>query len=183
MANIIQSSDFVGELFIANSAKPDVATDLNYFIEKYERSFLKQLFGEDFYTVFIDNITEERFIDLIAIPEFKNGIASYIYFYYIRNQVTQTVAMGNVKPESGNASIAWDGRKQVRAFNDMVKNVYEIIRYITKSGLYPEYVEPSWLVWRMQRYGLEWWTQDYYLYPVNFRRIPEIFNSINENNI
>jgi len=247
MANITQPTDFVGELFIANTAQPGVASDLQWFIAKYEPLFLTYLLGADVYALFIaglptgtvsagtfqivsglgtkfttyfkvgDSITigtethvvesiesdirliadepwvgsyvdaeyyrEKRWIDLLNLPQLKPAIAAYVYYYYIRNQVTQTVGMGNVKPESANASIAWDGRKQVKAFNDMVKSVYDTIRYITASGEYPEYVEPNWLIWRMQRYGLEWWTQDYYLYPVNFRRIPEIFNSINGNNI
>jgi len=183
MANIIQPTDFEAELFIANAAQPGVSGELNSFITKYERLFLRQLFGDTFYAVFIADITEQRFIDLIAIPEFKTGIASYIYYYYIRNQVTQTVGMGNVEPKSGNATVTNHGRKQTRAFNEMVKCVYEVIRYITTSGLFPEYVEPQWLRWRMQRDMLNWWIQDYYLYPIGFRNIPEIFNSITENNI
>lgn len=183
MANIISNTDFVGELFIANSAQSDVNSDLSIFITKYETKFLKQLFGSDFYPIFINNITDARFVALIALPEFKPAIASYIYYYYIRDQVTQTVGMGNVEPKSANATNTSNGRKQTRAFNEMVKNVYEIIKYITDSDLYPEYVIPNWLLWRMQKYALEWWTQDYYLYPINFRTIPEIFNSITEMNI
>ena len=126
---------------------------------------------------------EKRWIDLLNFAQLKPAIASYIYYYYIRNQVTQTVGMGNVEPKSANATTTSNGRKQTRAFNEMVKYVYDIIRYVTTSGLFPEYVEPQWLRWRMQQGMLNWWIQDYYLYPIGFRNIPEIFNSITENNI
>lgn len=181
MANIIQPSDFIGEIQIANVAQEDVAADLNVFITKYEPRFLKQLFGEDFYAVFIAGIAEQRFVDLIASEYFKPAIASYIYYWYIRDQVSQTVGVGNAEAKAANAKITNKGRKQVRAFNEMVSYVYKIIYYITSSGLYPEYIMPQWLLWRCSR--AYWWRDSYYYYPYNFRMVPEIYTSINENNI
>lgn len=183
MANIIQPIDFSGEIQIANVAQEDVAADLNVFITKYEKRFLRELFGQSFYDVFVANQTEQRFIDLIAIAEFKPAIASYVYYWYIRDQVTQTVGVGNVETKSANATLSSHGRKQTRAWNEMVKYVYEIIHYITSSNLFPEYVRPQWLQWRMQSYYSNWWYLSYYYYPLNFREVPEIFSSITENNI
>jgi len=278
---LVQPSDFVGEIQIANKDQEDVSADLNGFIAKYEPDFLKQLFGLAFYNVFIAGIalldetsyfdlsftnstgftidwqndipegqtetfaqlfgnspnpfvyfgtgnpftpggqpfeiygtanvtnsivfdfgapqsgyirfeasgivgeslpvsTGNRWTDLIANTPLINAEADFIYYWYIRDQVTQTVGIGNVKTVGQNAVNvgAMSGRKLIRAWNEMVKYVYEIIRYIMdNSDIYPEYVAPNWLVWRMN--APYWWMQDFYLYPFGFNayRIPDIFNS------
>lgn len=180
MASIINTSDFIGELTIANINQNYVSSALQVFIDKYERKYLKQLFGDVFYSVFVSGQSEQRFTDLIALPEFKEAIASYVYFYWIRDQVSQTVGVGNVKTENANSTLTGAGRKQVRAFNEMVCSGYQIIHYITTSGLFPEYIQPQWLNWRMSLHG--WWASDYYYYDYLWN-VPEIFCSINENNI
>lgn len=283
---LVQPSDFVGEIQIANKTEEDVSADLAYFMAKYEPVFLKQLFGLAFYNIFIAGIalpeetsyfdltftnesgltidwqndipegqtatfaqlfgnspnpfvyfsglggsftpggqpfiiygtsdvtnsivfdfglplsgyirfesagivgeglpvsTGNRWTDLVANTPLIQADADYIYYHYIRDQVTQTVGVGNVITAAQNAVRSSSGGKMSRAWNEMVKYCYEVIKYLSDNAdAYPEYIMPNWLVWRM----LEpyWWAQDYYLYPYGFNayRIPDVFITINDYNI
>jgi hypothetical protein len=185
---IVQPSDFVGEIQIANKTQSDVSADLAYFITKYQAKFLKELLGYSFFAIFDAGMNADpqdaRFVTLAA--QLKPACANYIFYWYIRDQVTQTVGIGNVQTKGANSVTTDGGKKLSRSWNEMVKWVYEVIKYITdNSTIYPEYTEPNWLIWRMAQYQFDWWVQDYYLYPIGFNayRIPDIFNSINDLNI
>lgn len=184
---IVQNSDFTGDNQVVNKFDADVSVLLTQTIVKCEPEFLLQLFGNDFYAVFEAARTadpvDQRWTDLIALPEFKAAIVDYVYFYWIRKNARTQMAAGNSSMQSAN-SVTIDSRfTQSECWNEMVKYVYKIIKYITDSGLYPEYSEPQWLIWRMNDYN--WWLQDYYLYPRMFNAycIPDIFNTITFSNI
>lgn len=181
---IVQPSDFIGEIQIANKTQSDVSADLAYFIAKYQAKFLKELLGESFFALFDTGMNadpqEARFVTLAQ--QLTSACADYIFYYYQRDQVTQTVGVGNVQTKAANAVVTSGGKKLSRAWNEMVGYVYGVIKFITDNpDIYPEYILPNWLRWRMcDRF---WWEQDYYLYPFGFGRVPDIFNSINDFNI
>jgi len=179
---IVQQSDFVGEIQIANKSQDDVSADLAYFITKYQPIVLKQLFGDSFFALFDTGMNAEpqeaRFVSLVANTPIQAVCDNFTYYWYIRDQITQTVGVGNVQTKAANATVTTGGRKLIRAWNEMVKNVYEVIRYLMdNSTTYPEYVAPNWLIWRMS--APYWWMQDFFLYPFGFNayRIADIFNS------
>lgn len=184
---IVQVSDFTGDNQVVNKFDADVYALLNQTIDKREPEFLKMLFGCDFYNVFEAGINadpvDQRWPDLIAQTDLKPAIVDFVYFYWIRKNARTLMAAGNSQMQSANAITIDSKFTQSETWNEMVKYVYKIIKFITASGNYPEYVEPQWLIWRMQDYN--WWLQDYYLYPRRFNPycIPEIFNSINSLNL
>lgn len=182
MANIIGVQDFVGELNIPNISQPEVANPLNVFTQKYEPRFLIQLFGMDFYDVFLAGGTQERFVSLVGLLEFKRAIAGYVYYWFTRNKVTLLTDIGEAKTEAANAVRSQAGYKQEKSFNDMVLDVYLISKYIyDRPSVYPEYVAPQWLVWRFNQ--PQWWLDTVFYYSNRWRNVPEIFTSINSLNL
>lgn len=180
MPTITQPNDFLaGEIQIANIALN--TADIQWFIDKYEPIFLKDIMFTDLYAAYIASPADARFTDLINSPGFKDAIRGYVYFYYQRNLVSQTVGVGESKSKAVNAVASSSVNKQSKAFNDMVKYVYQIVKFITDSDAYPEYVQPQWLIWRIQQWQYDWWIQDRYWYPMAFynrMKIPDIYNSI-----
>jgi hypothetical protein len=180
MPTIVQPTDFLaGEIQIANINLS--AADIQWFIDKYEPILLRDVMFSDLYAAYIASPTDARFVDLLASPGFKDAIRGYVYFYYQRNLASQTVGVGESKSKSVNATPTTSVYKTDKAFNDMVKYVYGITKYINDNAdVYPEYVQPQWLIWRIQRWQWDWWMLSSYYYPVMFNRlrIPEIFSTI-----
>lgn len=170
---IITSTVFIGEISIANRDQPAVQSAIAIFIAKYEPKFLKQLMGETMYADYLLGIAEdpipEKWVTLQNLC--KPALASYVYYWYIRDQVSQTVGMGQVKPAGENGTIVTPMYKMVRAWNEMVDEVHEIAKYIHAHpddyGTYYTY----WNYWG-------WWGNTYCC-----RYRPEIFYPINTMNI
>lgn len=189
--SIVASSDFQGELQIANKSQEDVSADLTWFITNYEPEYLKNLLGTEFATLFIAGLAadpvEQRWTDLVT-PELKRAIASYVFYWYIRDQDTQTVGVGQAKSNAVNATVVSAGAKLVKAWFKMVCLGFEIVRGLVDNDTYPEFVTPYW--WSLLY--AEWfgWNWDYqffsspWFYAFYSRvRIPDIFIPINTMNI
>lgn len=57
-------------------------------------------------------------------------IANYVYYWYQRNNHTQTATTGEVKPQNENAVIANPSLKLVKAWNDMSAWICELVDYL-----------------------------------------------------
>lgn len=141
---------FTGEIALpqlVSSAAPamDVASmatqivgenTLEWFIAKYEPEFLKHLLGNALYKAFIEGMAEPEplqiWIDLrdqiyTTSGNFKfSPAANYVYFFAMRQAVSETAMSGEVrhKPDfAGNISPA---RKMASAWNDMIDGVNRI---------------------------------------------------------
>lgn len=64
----------------------------------------------------------------------KSPIANYIYYWYIRNNHSQTATMGEVKTKNENADNYSPATKMVRAWNEMSKWICELIEYLNASS-------------------------------------------------
>jgi hypothetical protein len=77
-------------------------------------------------------------------------IANYVYYWYQRNNHTQTATTGEVKPQNENAVIANPSLKLVKAWNDMSKWICELVDYLNANkDNYTEWANQD--VWCMHR--------------------------------
>lgn len=144
---LIDASYFIGGINLPNISQPAVLENLDVFINKYEKKFLKLLLGDALYDLFIAGIAEDPIAEiwtdlkslLVNSQDKESPIANYVYYYYTRDRATQTVGMGEVKPSGENGSIASPVTKQVRAWNEMV----DFVRgFELDMEIYPEWVKP-----------------------------------------
>lgn len=151
---LIDASYFIGQITIAQVETPPVSENLQLFIEKYEPEILRKLLGKDFYRAFVNGLQaptpEQRWIDLRNGVEdewmgFTNDlkqsiIANYVYYWYTRDQASQTVGMGESLPKAENAERFSFANKQVRAWNEMVDWIHELYHFLREhQAEYPEF--------------------------------------------
>lgn len=80
----------------------------------------------------------------------QSPIANYVYYWFIRNNHSQTATMGEVKSQNENAVNHSPALKMTRAWNEMSAWVCELRDYLdAKNTDYPEWEEQD--VWRMLR--------------------------------
>ncbi len=60
----------------------------------------------------------------------KSLIANYVYYWYIRNNHTQTATTGEVKSQNENTVIANPALKLVKAWNEMSDWIWELVCYL-----------------------------------------------------
>jgi hypothetical protein len=87
----------------------------------------------------------------------KSLIANYIYYWYQRNNHTQTTTTGEVKPANENSTVASPAIKMVRAWNEMSDWIWELVNYLNSKK--DDYTE--------------WANQDVYCMLRKFKRINE----------
>lgn len=151
---LIDATYFIGELNIANRDQASVQSAITHFIGKYEDKYLYELMGKTLYEAYLAGIVE------VPIPtkwtnlqdKIRNNtskvspIASYVYWWYMRNQASQTVGMGQAKPAAENAVIVSNIDKMVRSWNEMVDQTNVIAKFINDNKTdYPDYpYTPYW---------------------------------------
>lgn len=157
--SLIDKTYFVGELDIANTNNANVEARLQWFIDKYEPEFLRLLLGADLYTSYVAGITvvdpdpvPAEWLALQNFEGFKKAIACYVYFHYMRDQFTQTVGLGEVKPTAENATRDDSSFKMARAINEVVRWVKDntLVEFINANvSDYPGWVMPeSYTYWQ-----------------------------------
>lgn len=148
---IIAYTYFVGELFIPNlsgSGTVDEANqdDLDIFITKYENDYLLKVFGEDMsadVTAAAAAAAEEGYKgsnwdDLLKLLYNSNTLvsplANFIYFYFMRNRITETTGAGEMSLNAENAIRKSNTWKLTRAWNEMVDLTDDIFDYLTENA-------------------------------------------------
>lgn len=128
---LIDESFFIGEIVVAQTDQVEVSENLQVFIKKYQREFLTLLLGQTVYDQFIAELIKpdadiaQKWKDLYNKLIFVDGlykgspIANYVYYFYMRNNVTQTTGIGEGKGKAENATIGINNDKMVRAWNEM----------------------------------------------------------------
>jgi hypothetical protein len=77
-------------------------------------------------------------------------IANYVYYWYIRNNYTQTATTGEVKPQNENAVIANPSLKMVLSWNEMSHWICELVDYLNaRKDDYTDWAKQD--VWCMLR--------------------------------
>lgn len=168
--SLIDETYFIGELSIPNVSNVAIAERLQFFIDKYEKQFLQELFGYELWKLLDIQITQEeenspatplpRLSDLINGVEYtdnggrlrmwdglissgpKSPIANFVYWQWIKDQATQTTGLGEAATQAQNAVLVSPAVKMVSAWNDMSKQVVSLWHFLNSSHEeYPEWVQ------------------------------------------
>lgn len=106
---------------------------LESFINKYEKSFLNELLGNELSNEFIKALKGELSgkwgelkSRLVDEQNHESPIANYVYYWYMRNSVSTTTGVGEVETMSDNSMRVTPSLKMARAWNEMVDNVLDI---------------------------------------------------------
>lgn len=194
MANIVSAQDFKGMIMLPQinaiintgvaSVNP-VLDSLTEFIIEKEPEVLTKLLGFEMYNAMINalNIPDpaERWINLRdGVAYTVNGISyvclgvkpiilRYVYYWWLRQEATQTTGVGEAINKTENAQRTSPAQKQTTAWNDMVKLCKSTYHYLYANlSLYPEF--------HVQSYDV---SDCYYLgYTYRWRR-NELFTPIN----
>jgi hypothetical protein len=164
---IVNTSFFYGNLYIAQITEASVQALVNDYINRYEPQFLQSLMGYGLYKKFIDNPTDPIYVDIINGKEYTNTlgrlakweglklvvvapvnpapgkyrgpIANYIWYNYIKDNNTQTTALGEKAVENGEVLVS-PYRKMVKVWNEMVKYNESLVHFLeANKTLYPDF--------------------------------------------
>ena len=131
--SLVNVSDFIGRYTIAQTEQPNVAAVVQQYIDRYETEYLKKVLGVTMYINYKAGITAsnpiytalrdgDNYTDYYGETMFYEGlkqpILNYIYFHYLRDNVTFTTGSGEKEIQKGHAVSSIE--KQVRAWNEMV---------------------------------------------------------------
>lgn len=160
---LIDTSYFFGDLNIGQ--KSEVAGSLSEFILEYEDRLLNDLFGYAFKKVYDTGIgaSTEKYVAIRDGKEYtnrsgqlakwrglkytigtvkKSPIANYVYWHWMQNEASSTTGTGEVKLNAQNATSVSPAGKMVRAWNEMVQMVYELIEFLlSNENDYPEFID------------------------------------------
>lgn len=154
MATLIDKTYFHTELFISNITESSEveqarAAELQRFIDKYEPIYMNNVLGETLYSEFLAGLAlnpipakwtalKALFVDTSKL---LSPIASYVYFYYMRNHATETTAAGEVTSVTENGEVVGANYKMVRAYNEASESA-DLIKEWLRSNIatYPTFV-------------------------------------------
>lgn len=189
--SIITKSDFKTDIKIANKSDAAVNEDLTNFITEREPEFLGMLFGSDFATLFYNGIVppvtdpvtpqDPRMVALLT-PRLRKAIATYIWYYYQRDQFEQVVGLGTVKTNPQNALLSSPRDKMLKTWFDMMKTCWQVQKFLKDDDgeIYPEWVVPNWFnifcqSWVTWSWGWDIFDSSFFYGFYGFYRIPDIF--------
>ncbi|HEX7906235.1 MAG TPA: hypothetical protein VF487_20315 [Chitinophagaceae bacterium] len=160
MPNLIDHTFFIGSINIANTNQQSVQGQLTALINKYEKELLTDLLGHLTYKDLSANaIPIERWDRLKAgVAEYEDAygyktswmglapaskqslIANYVYYWYQRTQATQTTGVGESITKAENAVRESPMVKMASAYNEMVKWIFELCRFMEAHPTdYPDF--------------------------------------------
>jgi hypothetical protein len=178
--SLIDETYFIGELNIPNTDRPAVSEALTNMISIREKELLTDLLGYDMYKLFLASPTDPRWADLKNGKEYTvNGrlhkweglieentqslIANYVYYWWIRNEVSKTSGIGEVRPVSENAVNASPADKMVKAWNQMSDKIRRLFHFLyNNADTYPEW--DFYMYWTVDIGGFNGWYNPYYSY-------------------
>jgi hypothetical protein len=95
-------------------------------------------------TVSIEDETIEPLSETDTPVRYESLIAYYIYYWYVRNNVTQTAAMGEVSSSTENAMNSSPAYKLTRAWNWMSEWVEKLVHYLdANTDSYPNWTKQN----------------------------------------
>jgi hypothetical protein len=166
MANFVTPSDFKGMVMIPQvgasiNTGTEIVTPVNvaleYIISEKEPEVLTNLFGYNLYYALANgNINIERWDNLVNgtvyeidgikhfYPGLKQIIKKYVYYWWLRQEATQSTGVGESINKTENAVRTNPAQKQVTAWNDMIELCKSTLHYLyINQSVYPEYIVPS----------------------------------------
>lgn len=170
---IITPDIFTAEISIPQTGNyHENGGNVQEFIDKYETRFLKELFGVTFYNEFKAGLAVTPTVDIDPIwialrdeTDLKAMIANYVYYWYKRDETTQSMGISEAKPVAQNASVTNSVDKQVRSWNEMVR----MVRMFDLSTTdYPNFVRRYWRRYNSWYSGCEVPEIYYFINSLNF---------------
>lgn len=162
MANIITYEYFRGSLNLPQTVNAEGQALLTQFITQYEREFLNKVLGYELAKGLLDNIAsnDPKWKDLRDGLIFTNSrnqddewvgfkdetdkispIANYVYYQFVKDQITEVAGVGTVKPNAENAERVYPQLKLQEAWNRMVEMIRILHDYLRLSyTTYPEFL-------------------------------------------
>jgi hypothetical protein len=151
---------FVGELFMPNLTGTTAAglaniVDLQWYIDTYEKEFLKYLLGDVLYMEFAAEIAVS--VPLVKWTALKNKIyvvstgtnptylspaTAYVFFYYIRKHQSLTVSTGQIQTGYENGQTVENKYTSVGPWNKMVEDcklLWEWLEEDAQRATYPNF--------------------------------------------
>lgn len=155
---IITVTAFTLELNIANTDQIPVQERVNGFIDKYTKKFLKQLYGDVMGNLFVDALpmldNTSRFYALATNEDLQTALASYVYYWYMRDAVSFSSGQGEKRAQASNSTDTEMGYKVARAWNEMVDYCRNVN---VDATVFPEYVKYNWYYCN----GTRWYDRGY----------------------
>jgi hypothetical protein len=151
---LIDHTYFIGEVNIPGTGQAVIKDVLNLFIAKYEPEFLKEVFGYEFYKAYSDGVAQnpidQKWLDLRDGVEYTNlagylakwrglrftdpvkgsMVANYIFYKWNKDRTTFSTPAGEVRPEADNATVVIPYVKMVKAWNEMVDYIFEMMEFL-----------------------------------------------------
>lgn len=180
--SIITPSIFIAEISIPQTANYfENGGNLQEFIDKYEKKFLLELFGVTFYNELIAGLTPvpvepptdpetfepipQKWLDLVNDTDLKAMIANYVYYWWKRDETTQSMGISETKPKAENATVTNSVDKQVRAWNEMVRMVR---LFDLSTTTYPNFIRRYWRRYNYWYHGCDVPEIYYFINSLNF---------------
>ena len=164
---IIDHTYFIGERNIPGTGKLDVQERLNYFIAKYEPKLLRALLGDSLYAAYKAGIAagtpDAKWLALKNGKTYQeaNGktkiwtgftvvdginkfslIADYVYFYWMRDNASQSTAIGEVRNLTKESKPVSPEDKMRNAWNSMAEWIWELAHFLNcHTEDYPQWLE------------------------------------------
>lgn len=160
---IINADYFIGDNNVPNTDYDDVSSSLEYLINVHEKYYLNAVLGEPLARLLIAameaepvaapyekilngtlytsiNGQEYQWEGLRNTSTFLSPIADYVYYWWLRNGVTQSSGIGEVVNGSMMASPASSKGKQAEAWNRMVDKSLYLFDYLRANrALFPTF--------------------------------------------
>jgi hypothetical protein len=147
---ILELSDFSNGKFALHKGMY-TEIDIQQYIDKYEKRYILDLLGAAVGNEFIEDVqlgggepTEPRFLDifnpieldyglqLIVSDGMKEMLKGFIYYEYLKDQVSQVTAVGMLTPKGENSeSVSGLFTQLYTRYNDAVRSYKGVQRYIT----------------------------------------------------
>lgn len=158
-----------GEVFLPNTERTDVQERIDYQIASLEDKFLQDILGYPLWKAMNDGLSQmvidQKWLDLRDGKEYtgiddqphawmglrqvytsapftikKSMIANLVYWYWQKENSTQTVSLGEAAPNAENATIVSPKPKMIAAWNQMVDWICDLQYFLDSNiSVYPEW--------------------------------------------
>jgi hypothetical protein len=177
---LIDHTFFIGEINIPGTTEDTIAERIAFFIQSYEEKLLRDILGYPLWKAFNAGIAQaspdQKWIDIRDGKEYtgldsylhkwdglvikkasttlkKSLIANYVYWMWQKDNVSQTVTIGEVSTKAENSTVITPKFKMIAAWNQMVDWICELHCFLNANlATYPEWeLRNNWFQMRNYR--------------------------------
>jgi hypothetical protein len=146
MGKFVTTNDLVNKFEISTGMYADSKIDA--YIDRYEDVYLAEMLGVNLYNDFIDDLDvdnlpqdvkftkifepfmEEKDLRILISKGIKDMLMGFIYFEYLKDQVTQSTPVGIVKQQGENSTPIHSHTTIYGRYNEAIKTYRAIQDYI-----------------------------------------------------